>query len=46
MRNKGLNVSYCNIDSMYGHDAFLLEVEVLSSLISDFLQNQFAEVSG
>ncbi len=30
-------VSYCNIFSPYGHDAFLLEPETLGSLISGFL---------
>jgi homoserine O-acetyltransferase len=30
-------VSYCNISSPYGHDAFLLEPETLGSLISGFL---------
>jgi homoserine O-acetyltransferase len=31
-------VSYCNIDSPYGHDAFLLEPVALGSLIAAFLQ--------
>jgi len=31
-------VSYCNIDSPYGHDAFLLEPAALGSLIAAFLQ--------
>lgn len=30
-------VSYCNIVSNYGHDAFLLEVEVMHKIISGFL---------
>ena len=33
----GKDVSYCNIESPYGHDAFLLESETLGSLISGFL---------
>ncbi|MHC4707243.1 MAG: methionine biosynthesis protein MetW, partial [Planctomycetota bacterium] len=33
----GRDVSYCNIASPYGHDAFLLEPEVLGSFISGFL---------
>ena len=33
----GKDVSYCNIDSPYGHDAFLLEPETLGSFISSFL---------
>ncbi len=31
------DVSYCDIASPYGHDAFLLEPETLGSFISDFL---------
>lgn len=34
----GKDVSYCNIDSPYGHDAFLLEPDVLGSLIRGFLR--------
>ncbi len=30
-------VSFCNIESPYGHDAFLLEPETLGSFISSFL---------
>ncbi len=32
-----LDVTFCNIESSYGHDAFLLETETLGSLISSFL---------
>jgi len=32
------DVSYCNIRSPYGHDAFLLEPETLGLFISSFLQ--------
>lgn len=32
------DVSYCNIDSPYGHDAFLLESESLGSLVAAFLK--------
>lgn len=38
LRNKK-DVSYCNVHSLYGHDAFLLEPEVLGSLISGFLDS-------
>jgi len=33
----GKDVSYCNIDSPYGHDSFLLEPKTLGSFISGFL---------
>jgi len=32
-------VVYCNIESDYGHDAFLLEVDVMRKLISGFLDH-------
>jgi len=35
----GVDVTYCDIDSPYGHDAFLLEVDRLTDLMSDFLKN-------
>lgn len=38
-RNKK-NVSYIDIQSTYGHDAFLLEVDKLTPLISEFLKGE------
>ena len=43
LRNKK-KVSYSNVISGYGHDAFLLEVDTLGSMIRDFLANQMQEV--
>jgi len=37
----GLETSYCEVDSTYGHDAFLLEVEEESHLIRHFLKKVF-----
>ncbi len=34
----GVDSSYCEIDSTYGHDAFLLEIEQETHLISHFLK--------
>jgi len=34
----GRDVSFCDIESSYGHDAFLLETETLALFISGFLQ--------
>ena len=34
----GLNATYCEIDSTYGHDAFLLEIEQEAHLVSHFLK--------
>lgn len=39
MLKNGLDVTYCNIKSSYGHDAFLLEDDTLGCLISNFLAN-------
>lgn len=38
LRRNNKDVSYAEIKSDYGHDAFLLEVESLSRLITSFLQ--------
>jgi len=44
----GLEATYCEIDSTYGHDAFLLEVAEETHLISHFLKKVFYkyEVTG
>ncbi|MDD5728088.1 MAG: homoserine O-acetyltransferase [Victivallales bacterium] len=39
-------VSYCNVKSSYGHDAFLLEVDTLGKMMADFLHNQLEAVHG
>ncbi|MCK4982642.1 MAG: hypothetical protein KAS17_06940, partial [Victivallaceae bacterium] len=39
-------VSYCEVESSYGHDAFLLEVDTLGKMISDFLRNRLEAVRG
>lgn len=33
----GLNASYCELNSTYGHDSFLLETEQETQLVGDFL---------
>jgi homoserine O-acetyltransferase len=39
-------VSYCEVESSYGHDAFLLEVDTLGKMISDFLRNRLEAIHG
>jgi homoserine O-acetyltransferase/O-succinyltransferase len=39
----GADVTYCNVQSSWGHDAFLLEVETMTQLISDFLDRVVAQ---
>ena len=40
LRNNNVEVSYCDIKSEYGHDAFLLETETLGRLISGFIDSR------
>ncbi len=42
----GVNTSYCEIFSTYGHDAFLLEVEEETRLISNFLKTVYNGTGG
>jgi homoserine O-acetyltransferase/O-succinyltransferase len=37
----GLDTTYCEVDSKYGHDAFLLETDEETHLIRHFLENGF-----
>ncbi len=39
LRREGKDVTYCEVRSWRGHDAFLLDVEPLTDLISNFLDN-------
>lgn len=36
----GVDVSFCELKSGYGHDSFLLETETLGRMVSDFLARQ------
>jgi homoserine O-acetyltransferase len=38
----GVDTTYCEIDSTYGHDAFLIEVEEETHLVKHFLQKVFS----
>lgn len=42
-KSAGLETTYCEVDSTYGHDAFLLEIAEESHLIRHFLENLFTE---
>jgi homoserine O-acetyltransferase len=39
-----VDASYCEIDSSYGHDAFLIEVKEETSLVKHFLNRIYREV--
>jgi homoserine O-acetyltransferase/O-succinyltransferase len=42
---QGKDVSYCNIDSPYGHDAFLLEPETLGVLLKGFIDSTHKQIT-
>ncbi|HIJ59351.1 MAG TPA: homoserine O-acetyltransferase [Nitrospirae bacterium] len=42
-KRAGLQTTFCEIASEYGHDAFLLEIEEQSHLISNFLKTVYKE---
>ena len=44
LRNNNVEVSYCDIKSEFGHDAFLLETETLGKLIHGFLKSRSKEI--
>ena len=44
MKKNGLDVSFCEIKAEWGHDAFLLPNERLTSLIKSFLERVFSEI--
>lgn len=41
LKIKGVDATYCEVNSSYGHDAFLLEIEQESHLIKHFLNKTF-----
>jgi homoserine O-acetyltransferase len=45
MKKNGLDVSFCEIKAEWGHDAFLLPSERLTSLIKSFLERVFSEIN-
>ncbi|UCD65583.1 MAG: homoserine O-acetyltransferase [Deltaproteobacteria bacterium] len=44
MKKNSLDVSFCEIEAEWGHDAFLLPNERLSSLIKGFLERNYIEL--
>jgi homoserine O-acetyltransferase len=43
MKKNGLDVSFCEIEAKWGHDAFLLSNERLSAVIKGFLERVYNE---
>ncbi|MBN2150331.1 MAG: homoserine O-acetyltransferase [Candidatus Lokiarchaeota archaeon] len=46
LQANGVNVTYVNIESNYGHDAFLLPNDVQENAVEGFLKNQRAKLLG
>ncbi len=44
MKKNGLDVSFCEIDAQWGHDAFLLPNERLTALVRGFLERVCGEI--
>ncbi len=42
LRSRNCDVAYCNLESHYGHDAFLVEAEEQTELIRGFLESTHA----
>ncbi len=43
LRSRGIDTAYCQLESSYGHDAFLLEVPEQSRMIAGFLRSVASE---
>ena len=45
MKKNGLDVSFCEVEAEWGHDAFLLSNERLSNLISGFIDSVYEQLT-
>jgi len=45
LRSRNCDVAYCNLNSQYGHDAFLVEVHEQTELVRGFLASTFREAA-
>src|SRR5579862_2895133 len=45
LRGRNCDVAYCNLESRYGHDAFLVEVNEQTELVRGFLASTFKETT-
>ena len=43
MKKNGLDVSFCEIEADWGHDAFLLPNETLNTMMKGFLERVYNE---
>jgi len=45
LRGRNCDVAYCNLETRYGHDSFLVEVEEQTALVRGFLASTFKETT-
>jgi homoserine O-acetyltransferase len=45
LRQRNCDVTYCNLDSHYGHDAFLVEVDQQTEVVAGFLASTMREAA-
>ena len=45
LKMNGIDVTYCEVSSNYGHDAFLLEFAEETKLIGHFLDNIYKKIA-
>jgi homoserine O-acetyltransferase len=46
LKSRGIDTTYCEIDSSYGHDAFLVEIKEQEHLVKHFLNKVYAGNNG
>lgn len=46
LRGRNIDVAFCELNSSYGHDAFLLETKEQSEMVSGFLDSVFRGLGG
>lgn len=45
LRSRNCDVAYCDLESRYGHDAFLVEVESQTQVVGGFLASTYRELA-
>jgi homoserine O-acetyltransferase/O-succinyltransferase len=45
LRGRNCDVAYCNLESRYGHDAFLVEVEAQTEVVRGFLESTARDIA-
>jgi homoserine O-acetyltransferase len=46
LRSRNIDVAFCELNSSYGHDAFLVETKEQSDMVAGFLNSVYRDVSG